>query len=191
MSEVIRDEGGLPCLDIRGAGLDHWAEIRHLHALAFRSIAGPAIEPGPCDAFVARIYEPDYTVTLQTHDLRVAWHDGRPIGTAGWVPFDHHRKSARIASVYVSPFFARLGIGARLVAAAEARATAAGFLGFAARAYQPTVGFFEAIGYQRSAQGVQAVGTDDGIPVVFMRKSAPDTTAGGWLDGVHRDKLPG
>jgi GNAT superfamily N-acetyltransferase len=112
----------VPGLAIRGAGLDHWSEIRHVHASAFRRLAGPAIDEQQCEAFVARIYEPDYTVTLQTHDLIVAWLDNRPIGTAGWVPFDQRGTIARIASVYVSPQFTRLGIGRRLVTAAEARA---------------------------------------------------------------------
>jgi len=160
----------MPRLDIRGAGLDHWAEIRYLHALSFRTVASRAIEPTQSAAFISAIYEPDYTVSLQTHDLLVAWLDQRPVGTAGWVPFDHHAGSARITSVYVSPFFARLGIGSRLVAAAEARAAAAGFQTYAARAFQPTVGFFEAVGYSRSAQGVQSIGTEHGIPVTFMRK---------------------
>jgi GNAT superfamily N-acetyltransferase len=168
----------VPGLAIRGAGLDHWSEIRHVHASAFRRLAGPAIDEQQCEAFVARIYEPDYTVTLQTHDLIVAWLDNRPIGTAGWVPFDQRGTIARIASVYVSPQFTRLGIGRRLVTAAEARARSAGFASFAARAFLPTTAFFEAIGYARSSQGVHEVGTEDGIPVVFMRKPGGDKSGG-------------
>jgi GNAT superfamily N-acetyltransferase len=176
MSSLTSSECGVPRLDIRGAGLDHWAEIRHLHALSFRTLSSRAIEPSQSAAFIAGIYEPDYTVSLQTHDLLVAWLDQRPVGTAGWVPFDHQARSARITSVYVSPFFARLGIGRRLVAAAEARPAAAGFQAYAARAFHPAVGFFEAIGYSRSSHGVQSVGTEHGIPVTFMRKGGSETT---------------
>ncbi len=190
MSSLTTSECSLQRLDIRGAGLDHWAEIRHLHALSFRAVTSRAIEPKQSAAFIERIYEPDYTVSLQTHDLLVAWLDQRPIGTAGWVPFDHRAKSARITSVYVSPFFNRLGIGSRLVAAAEARAAAAGFHAYAARAFQPTVGFFEAVGYSRSAQGVQSVGTENGIPVIFMRKSPLDPADEGSPDRTRQGTLP-
>ena len=170
MSEPIDPELVLPGVEIRGPGLDHWAEIRHLHAQAFRATAGAAVDPATSDTFVARIYEPDYTLTLQTHDLLVAWHDARPLGTAGWVPFDQQARVARITSVYVSPLFSRLGLGRTLVSAAEARALSAGYHAYAARTFQPTEGFFESLGYGRSSQGVQSVGREFDIPVVFMRK---------------------
>lgn len=162
--------------EIGAAGPDNWSEIRSLHALAFRRLAGPSIEPGQCEAFVARIYAPDYTAALETQDLRVAWYDGRAIGTAGWVPSDDSGTVARLTSVFVSPLYTRLGIGRRLVVAAEARARAAGFGTFAVRAFQPSAGFFEAVGYIRSSQGVQSVGTENGIPVVFMRKHIAATS---------------
>ncbi len=190
MTSLTSSECSVPLLDIRGVGLDHWAEIRHLHALSFRTLASRTIEPSQSAAFIAGIYEPDYTVSLQTHDLLAAWLDRRPVGTAGWVPFDHQARSARITSVYVSPFFARLGIGSRLVAAAEARAAAAGFQAYAARAFHPAVGFFESIGYSRSAQGVQSVGTEHGIPVTFMRKGRPETATEPSPDMTRQGTLP-
>lgn len=190
MSSLKTSECSVPFLEIRGVGLDHWAEIRHLHALSFRSQTSRTIEPSQSDAFIAGIYEPDYTVSLQTHDLVVAWLDQRPVGTAGWVPFDYHAQSARITSVYVSPFFARLGIGSRLVAAAEARAASAGFRAYAARAFQPSVGFFESLGYSRSAQGVQSVGTERGIPVTFMRKAPSEPATEPSSDMTRQGTLP-
>ena len=170
MSDTSRQFGERPRVELRGAGLDRWADIRALHALAFRHLVGPCIDASECDAFVGRVFAPDYTDTLFTQDLQVAWHDDRPVGTAGWVPADDKGTVARIASVFVSPLFTRTGIGRLLVAAAEAQARSAGFQSFSARAFQPSTGFFEALGYSRSSQGVQAVGTENGIPVIFMRK---------------------
>lgn len=157
-------------LEIRGADPDHWSDVRSLHALAFRHLASPALEPGQYQAFVAHIYAPDYTAALQMQDIQAAWYENSVIGTAGWMPSDDRGTAARITSVFVSPLYARMGIGRRLVAAAEARARLAGFRTFVARAFQPSAGFFEALGYVRSSQGVQLVGTENGIPVVFMRK---------------------
>lgn len=170
MSDPRGQESEQLRVEIGAAGPDDWSEIRSLHAFAFRRLAGPSIEPSQCEAFVARIYAPDYTAALQAHDLQVAWYDGRAVGTAGWVPSDDRGMLARLTSVFVSPLYTRLGIGRRLVAAAEARARTAGFAAFAARAFQPTAGFFESVGYVRSSQGVQSVGTENGIPIVFMRK---------------------
>lgn len=161
--------GTLP-LEIGAAGLDHWSEIRSLHASAFRYLTGPSMEPASSAALLSMIYAPDYTGSLQCQDLQVARHDGRIIATAGWVPTDDSGTTARIVSVYVSPLFGRLGVGSRLVAAVEHKAHAAGFRGFAVRSFPATTGFFEAIGYNRSSQGIQAIGTENGIPVVFMRK---------------------
>lgn len=157
-------------LEIRGADPDHWSDVRSLHALAFRRLSCPALEPGQCRAFIAHIYAPDYTAALQMQDVHAAWYESRIIGTAGWMPSDDRGTAARITSVFVSPLFARIGIGRRLVVAAEARARAAGFRTFVVRAFQPSAGFFESLGYIRSSQGVQTVGTENGIPVVFMRK---------------------
>ena len=157
-------------LEIRNAGLDHWSDIRDLHALSFRYLTGPSVEPSQCAAFLARIREPDYTLALQAQDLLVAWIDRQPVGTAGWVPFDGRGSTARITSVCVSPLFTRLGVGRRLVEAAEERASLSGYRGLAARVFPPSVDFFESLGYARSSQGVQSLGTQSDLPVVFMRK---------------------
>jgi GNAT superfamily N-acetyltransferase len=164
-----RSLGTLP-IEIGAAGLDHWSEIRSLHANAFRYLTGPSMEPASNAALLSMIYAPDYTGSLQCQDLQIADHDGRIIGTAGWVPADDSGATARIVSVYVSPLFGRLGVGSRLVATVEQKARAAGFRGFAVRSFPATTGFFEAVGYSRSSQGIQAIGTENGIPVVFMRK---------------------
>jgi GNAT superfamily N-acetyltransferase len=167
-------------LEIRGADPDHWSDIRSLHAQAFRRLACPALEPRECQAFVDHIYAADYTAALQMQDIQVAWYEGRIIGTAGWMPSDDRGTAARITSVFVSPLFARIGVGRRLVTAAEARARTAGFRTFVARAFQPSAGFFESLGYVRSSQGVQTVGTENGIPVAFMRKQE--------AEGDHPDR---
>lgn len=163
-------------LELRDADPDHWADIRHLHALSFRHLTGPSLDPHQTTELVGRIYEPDYSLMLQAQDLLVAWIDRQIVGTAGWVPFDGRGVTARITSVSVSPLFTRLGVGRRLVEATEAKASLAGYQDFAVRVFPPSAGFFETLGYARSAQGVQSLGAEGELPVVFMRKSHPSHT---------------
>lgn len=170
MSSPSKEDGTLLRVDIRAVGIDNWSEIRGLHAAAFKALAAPFIDRTESDAYIGHIYAPDYTDTLMALDLQAVWLDGRIVATAGWAPSDDRGETARISSVFVSPLFARLGIGRQVVSAAETRARTAGFGTFAVRAFQPSTYFFEALGYARSAQGVTSVGTENGIPVVFMRK---------------------
>jgi GNAT superfamily N-acetyltransferase len=167
-------EGKSLRLVLRPAGVDAWSEIRSLHAASFKAMAGPLLETAHVAAFIERVYSPDYTDSLVMQDLQTAWHDRQLVGTAGWVPADDAGTSARITAVYVAPLFTRLGVGRQLVTAAEARARAAGFHAYAARVFPQALGFFEALGYVRSSQGAIAIGTENGIPVTFMRKAGPD-----------------
>ncbi|MGE0766432.1 MAG: GNAT family N-acetyltransferase [Hyphomicrobiaceae bacterium] len=160
-----------PGLEIRSADLDHWSEIRNLHATSLRHLTGLSADPHQLASFTDHIYEPEYSLTLQSQDFVVAWYDRQLIGTAGWVPFDGRGLTARLTSVCVSPLFTRLGVGRCLVEATEERAALAGYRKFATRVFPAYAGFFDSLGYVRTSQGVQSLGDDEGIPVVFMRKS--------------------
>ena len=165
-------------VELRGAGLDDWSAVRELHASAFRALAGPTLDLSQVAAFVELIFAPDYTDALLTQDLQTAWYEGHLVATAGWVAADDSGASARITAVYVSPMFQRLGIGRRIVGAAEARARAAGFRSFTARVFPPALPFFGALGYARSSQGALSVGTQNGIPVYFVRKGGGEPSRG-------------
>ena len=72
----------------------------------------------------------------------------------------------------VTPFWSPAEIAAAIVHDARGE-NILGALAFADQLH-------EALGYLRSSQGVHAMGTDNGIPVTFMRKSdaiAPGKTA--------------
>jgi GNAT superfamily N-acetyltransferase len=159
-------------ITIAPAHLDEWAEIRDLHASAFRRLTAPAIGTAACDLFATEIHEPAYTSVLQVQDLSVARYDRHLVGTAGWTPSGDRDAGARITAVCVSPLFTRLGIGSRLVETAEARAALAGYDAFAVCTFPPAAGFFETLGYTACGRGVHAAtSARDGLPVVFMRKS--------------------
>ena len=169
----------LPLL-VRDASPDCWSDVRNLHATALRQLRSPTLDADQVTAFLGNIYSPDYTSTLQSQSLLTAWYDDELVATSGWLPADDSGMSARITAVFVSPLYTRMGVGRRMVRAIERKAGAAGFQSFSARVLPPALPFFEAMGYQRSSLGVFTVGTEYGIPIVFMRKGKPPplSTAG-------------
>ena len=86
-------------------------------------------------------------------NLHAGWLGDELVGTAGWTPADDsgsagtHHVGVRPAAVHAH------GIGCRLARDAEARARAAGFERFSARATLNSVGFFEKLGYDVTSYG--------------------------------------
>ena len=159
-----------PEFSIRPIGVDDWASVRYVHASAYRILVSRDSGDLRADAFAAHVRSQDYADRLLQEHIHAAWFCGALVGTAGWVPADDGGVIARITSVFVSPLFMRASIGTRLVHNAEARARAAGFERFSTRATIGSIGFFEKLGYEVTAQGVQAAGEGHTMPVAFMRK---------------------
>jgi len=169
-------------MTIRRVGMDDWASVRYVHASAFRILASSDCEPPELEAFAAYVRSPEYAARLHAENLHAGWLDGELVGTAGWTPADDSGSLARITSVFVRPLFTRLGIGRRLALDAEARARAAGFARFSARATLNSVGFFEKLGYDVTSHGIHAIATEQGMPVTYMRKHEA---------AVHPAPMPG
>lgn len=155
---------------IRPVGVDDWANVRYVHSSAFRLHSASVCTPNEIDAFTAFVRSETYAERLMWENLHAAWLDGEIVGTAGWVPADDSGTQARITSVFVRPLFTGAGIGHRLVRDAEARALAAGFERFSARATLNSVTFFEKLGYDVTSYGVHAVMGHQTMPVTYMRK---------------------
>ncbi|MFM9942419.1 MAG: GNAT family N-acetyltransferase [Hyphomicrobiaceae bacterium] len=152
-------------------GIDDWSAVRYVHRIAFERLVSPYLDPNEIELFQARISGPEYTEDLMRENLTGAWLDTELAGTAGWQPADDHGTTARITSVFVLPVFTGLGIGAQLLADAEARAEMAGFTSFSVRATPNAVGFFGALGYDISSHGISHVLANQDVPITFMRKS--------------------
>jgi GNAT superfamily N-acetyltransferase len=175
------DEGGSsadraqPRLPIRlcPIGVDDWSAVRYVHAAAFERLGSPYLEPNEIELFKIRIASPEYVEDLMRENLSGAWVERELAGTAGWQPAGDSGTTARITSIFVNPIFTGLGIGARLLVDAEARAAIAGFTNFAVRSTPNAVGFFASLGYEISAHGVSHVATGRDVPVTFMRKPQP------------------
>lgn len=158
---------------LRTVGLDDWSTVRHLHATAFERLAGPMLDQEVVRALKAHMTTAQYTEALQRESLWAATLDGLLVGTSGWLPSDDTGHSARITSVFVNPMFLRLGIGRLLVRNAEARARAAGFSSFTARAPEAAAAFFAALGYEVTSHGVSQRLGGQAVPVTFMRRGDP------------------
>jgi GNAT superfamily N-acetyltransferase len=116
-----------------------------------------------------------------------AFVDGQLVGTASWLVSGDDGETARIASVFVHPMFARLGIGGRLLGEVEARACQAGFDQLATSATINAIPFFGRRGYTEASRGVKAFGPDCWLPVAFLRKRVPRLArAGSGAPGLER-----
>ena len=113
---------------------------------------------------------PQYSDYLLGHGCVGAWIGNQLCGTAGWGPGTNIGVGAKLAGVCVDPLFSRLGIGRRLVEAAETRARRAGFSTVTSRTTANAVPFFAALGYTTSSQGAWMTPSGVSVPVVHMRK---------------------
>ncbi|MEL6196412.1 MAG: GNAT family N-acetyltransferase [Pseudomonadota bacterium] len=94
------------------------------HADALAMIAGSEAE-------LSGIYRPEHRNAFSPQELidagvtfLVCYHDGRPVGCGGVAPLDGY---AELKRIYVADALRGRGVGARIVAALEDRARAAGF----------------------------------------------------------------
>jgi GNAT superfamily N-acetyltransferase len=157
-------------LNIRRLGVDDHSNVRHLHARSMRSQSGDALSDAEIAAFLAYVGSPAYSDSLLAEEAYGAFVDGQLIGTASWHVNGDDGETARIASVFVHPLFARLRIGGRLLAEVEARAVRSGFDQLGTSTTINAVAFFERYGYQEASRGKKAFGPDCWLPVAFLRK---------------------
>jgi len=162
---------GLPAFsDIRPIGLDHLAELRHLHSLAYRTYLAHDLSDDQLDALIEFVQTPEYIEVLLKTECHGAWIENRLCATASWSPGGMTGASAKLIGVCVDPIFAGLGLARQLVVEAELRARRAGFAVMTARAPHSVAPFFEQLGYCCTSHGVWATPCGVNIPVVHMRK---------------------
>jgi putative acetyltransferase len=158
---------------VHRVGFDDHSQVRHLHARAMQAQSGDALSDLELAAFLSYVGSPAYSDLLCLEEVHGAFIDGQLIGTASWLANGDDGETARIASVFVHPMFARLGLGGRLLAEVEARASQSGFDQLGASATINAVPFFERHGYIETSRGVKALGPDCSLPVAFLRKRVP------------------
>jgi putative acetyltransferase len=149
------------------------AEVRALHAAAFRALAATHHDERQIAAHEALIAAPEYAEDLAASHLALArGADGRLAGTAGWIAAAGRPGVARIRKVFVRPDLARRGLATLLVRDAEARALAAGFERLTVRANVNAAPLYEKLGYVAVQPGVMRTPVGVDLPVVFMDRPA-------------------
>lgn len=164
--------------EIRPIGPDDLAEVRSLQSTSFRLLAAQTFTEDEIAAFTDHVYSIAYTEALseavRRQQLFGAWLGGQLLGTAGWAAGDGNASVARIRWIYVRPLFTGLGLGTRLVDAAEAAARRGGFKVLSVEATLNAVEFFAALGYETSSHGVRALPRGQSLAVAYMRKPVGD-----------------
>jgi GNAT superfamily N-acetyltransferase len=155
---------------LRRIGLDDHSQVRRVHARAMRSHCGDTLSEAELSAFLDFVNSPVYSDHVLAQEAYGAFVDGQLVGTGSWLANGDDGETARIASVFVDPMFARLGIGGRLLAEVEARAAQSGFDQLGTSATISAVPFFERHGYTEASRGVKAFGPECWLPVAFLRK---------------------
>ena len=153
-------------------GLDDLADVRYLHASAFRMTGAAYHAPAEIEAYSKRINSTDYIQECLNCSLHGLWHNHMLIGTAGWCPSNDNRNTARIRKVFVHNFYIGLGLGRMLVDETETRALNAGFTSLSVRASASSIPFFKSLGYKTNSHGALALGSNQDIAVTYMRKEA-------------------
>src|SRR5690606_7834680 len=114
MGMTLADCTAWNAVAVRRLGVDDHAHVRYLHDRAMRSQCGDALTDAELAAFLAFVNSPGYSDALRAQEVHGAFLGGQLIGTASWLANGDDGETARIASVFVHPLFARLGIGGGL-----------------------------------------------------------------------------
>jgi GNAT superfamily N-acetyltransferase len=158
-------------------GPDDLSNLRAMHTASFRRHAAEFYTEDEIAAFAEHVYGAEYCEKLLTavhrQQLIGAWLGGELVGSAGWTGVGRVRTGARIGWVFVRPFFARLGIGRKLVETTERQAAFAGFGAFSVCATLNAAGFFARLGYRPTSCGRRALGAGQCLGEIVMRKGEP------------------
>lgn len=159
-----------PAVSLRAYRPVDLPDVRHVHDLAFRTLAAAQHNRAQIDAHAALIAAPEYEADLERSNLLLAWHAGAGlVATAGWLAMADRPLTARIRKVFVHPDWARRGLASDLVREAERRAAMAGFPRLFVRANINAVPLYLSLGYREESRGVMpAMGQN--LPVVYMAK---------------------
>lgn len=179
--------------EIRPIGPDDLADVRSLHSTSFRVLAAQTFAEEELAAFTEHVYSLAYTEVLseaiRRRQLLGAWFGGQLVGTAGWSAGDGNALAARIRWVYVRPLFTGVGLGTRLVEAAEAEARRGGFTVLSVEATLNASEFFAGLGYETSSHGVRSLPRGQTLAVAYMRKHLGDEAQAPLEKGEAADEV--
>lgn len=155
---------------IRPATAAQAPELERLIAASARALGRGFYTDAQTEAAIAHVFGVDSELVADGTYL-VAWIGDHIAGCGGWSRratlfggdrfagrdawmLDPARDAARIRAFFVSPDYARRGVGAALLAACEGRARDVGFAATALMATLPGVPFYAAHGYTPSGPSI-------------------------------------
>lgn len=156
-------------LVVQPISVDDFAALRHLHATALKAHTLEVLSDDEIAAFVRLVHSPVYSDMLMQEEVHGGWIEDELVGTVSWHPGGTGGATASIGGIFVR--HPRLGIGRRLLAAAEACAQQRGFERISACATANAVPFFLRLGYETASSGVRSMPLNCVLPVTFMRKT--------------------
>lgn len=155
-------------LALQPIGVDDYAALRHLHATALKTHTLDVLTDDEIAAFIRLVYSSAYSDMLMQEEVMGGWIEDELVGTVSWHPAGNDGAAASIGGIFVR--HPRLGIGRRLLAAAEACAQQRGFERLSTCATANAVPFFLRFGYETASAGVRTLPLDCVLPVTFLRK---------------------
>jgi GNAT superfamily N-acetyltransferase len=158
-------------LAVQPIGVDDFSSVRYLHATAMRTQTLDALSEEELASFLRLVASPAYMDVLAKETLYCGWIDGELVGTVSWHPGGANGSTATIGGIFV--LHPRLGIGRRMLAAAEADVRKGGFERLSACATANALPFFLGLGYEMATRGVRQLSYDCVLPVTFVRKRLP------------------
>lgn len=149
-------------VSIRDAKPEDFEAIDEIHTVAVQRLARGHYTPAEIEAWSRRGNRERYLARLESSDILVAEIDGEPVGFGQLDP-----ERSEIVAVYVDPERGRRGVGRRLVAELEEKASERGWDELELDASLNAVRFYARLGYERLGEKVHE---PIGIPCVRMRK---------------------
>ncbi len=155
--------------------IDHINEVRSLQKTTFRRLCANWVSEAEADAFYAYLDSPAFSSDLfncmKSKRVLGARLDRRLVAVASWDLSKDNPRTGRLRSIFVDTMFTHAGIGRALLNELERRAANIDMKTMSVRVLGRSVGFFEKLGYATTGQGVYNLTDEEGLAVVYLRRS--------------------
>jgi GNAT superfamily N-acetyltransferase len=178
-------------LVIRPVAIDELSEVRHLHTSACRLLSRGRLGTDEMRAAIATLDSAAYLDHLIGRRLLGGFIGSMLVATIAWSPDEDNPGTARLEALFVRPLMTGIGLGRRLLEAAEQEARAAGCSDYAYEAPQMLLPFLRLCGYDIRLHGLRELTPGVELPITLLAKCGPlgdlRAIAVGAQESEHRD----
>ena len=147
------------------ACVEDTAEIERVRVQSLADVPEGVYTRRQIDA-IATHPKSDVELMIRQGRYFVALHEGRIVGSAGWMPDASDQHAAVIRAVFVDPGYQGLGVGRRIIQTVEDAAVTAGFVKIVVPAAMTARGFYRRLGYSEGRIGLINL---SGTPAPYMK----------------------